>query len=633
MSRRFRLSHVLLAALLGAASSMVCRAQQPPAPAPQPGPDIAVDRRDVMIPMRDGVRLFTVILTMKTQAKAVPIMMTRTPYGVSQVGSDGYVPVAQRELAADGYVFVHQDIRGRGKSEGQFVMNRHQDPQKVDESTDTYDTIDWLLKNVPNTNGRVGVMGVSYPGWLAGVAAVNPHPALKAVSPQAPMTDTWMGDDFFHQGAFRQTFGFEYANSMEGPMSGARPARIDRYDHYDWYLQYLTLTQLADANDARKLPSWQAFSQHPTWDVFWRTKAMDSVLATPTVPVLTVGGFWDQEDMYGPIAAYKGLEPDDAQHWNHLVMGPWFHGGWSRPGGDAIGAVKFGSNTSDYFRQVIQRPWFAYYLHGTGEGRFPEAWIFESGADRWRTFDRWPPRRAAPGRVLLGAGGRLTVEVKGSDDRWRAVGDTAHRAPVTGGAPYDEYVSDPAHPVPYMPRPIDGTKWREWLVQDQRFVHNRPDVLSWESAPLQEDVVIAGDVIAHLYASTTGTDADWVVKLIDVYPDSVADDPRMGGYQLMVNADILRGRYHKGFTKATPIPANTVTHFRSNLQQQLHRFRAGHRIMVQVQSSWFPLYDRNPQTFVPSLFEAKPSDFKARTHRVWHTAQYPSHVEVGILPP
>jgi len=583
-------------------------------PAQTPSPSVfRVHRSEVRIPMRDGVSLFTVILTPEAPPGPLAIMLYRTPYRVGGVGTDSLVPIQQRELALDGYVFVYQDIRGRGLSEGEFVMNRHQDPTGVDESTDTYDTVEWLVRNLSGTNGRVGVMGVSYPGWLAGMAGVNPHPAVKAISPQAPMTDTWMGDDFFHQGAFRQTFGFEYANGMEAAMSGARRAVIDRYDRFDWYLQYTTLKQLADDNDAWKLPSWRTFAAHPAWDEFWRKKAMDSVLATPEVPVLTVGGFWDQEDLYGPIAAYKGLEPDDAKGWNHLVMGPWFHGQWSTPGGSAIGPISFGSNTADYYREHIQRPWFAYWLHDTGTRPTTEAWIFESGGNQWRTFDAWPPREATPRKLYLRENGSLSWD-----------------PPSAADEAFDEYVSDPKHPVPYMPRPIDGSHWREWLVQDQRFVHNRPDVLSWETDPLIEDVVIAGDVIAHLYASTTGTDADWVVKLIDVYPDSAAD--RLGGYQLMVNADILRGRYYRSFSEPAPIPANTVTHFRSNLQQQLYRFRRGHRIMVQVQSTWFPLYDRNPQTFVPNIFEAVPSDFTKQTHRVWRTAGYPSHIAVGVLP-
>jgi hypothetical protein len=602
----------LLASLASALSACGIAAQQ------APPLHLQVDRREAMVPMRDGVRLFTVILSPKSRSGPLPIMLTRTPYGVSGVGSDGLVPVAQRELAADGYIFVAQDIRGRGRSEGTFVMNRAPrdpaDPKGVDESTDTWDAVEWLTKNLDADNGRVGVMGVSYPGWLAGMAGVNPHPAVKAISPQAPMTDTWMGDDFFHQGAFRMSFGFEYGNSMEAAMSGARRAQIDRYDRYDWYLQYQTLQQLADANDALKLPTWRAFVDHPAYDAFWQAKAMTSVLTTPAMPVLMVGGFWDQEDLYGPIGAYKELEPDDRADHNYFVMGPWSHGQWSRPGGDALGNIRFGSNTADYYRENIQRPWFAYWLHDKGARPEPEAWVFESGGNRWRTFDAWPPREAVPARLYLRQGGRLSFDAP---------------AAATG---FDEYVSDPRSPVPYTPRPVDGTRWRQWLTEDQRFVHGRPDVLSWQTEPLTEDVVIAGDVVAHLFASTTGTDADWVVKLIDVYPDSVAGDPRMGGYQLMVNADIFRGRYWQSFSRPAPIPADSVIEFRSFLQQQLYRFPRGHRIMVQVQSTWFPLYDRNPQTFVENIFRARPEDFKAQVHRIWRTSRQPSHIAVNRLP-
>jgi len=586
--------------------------------AQQPAASLQVDRREAMIPMRDGVKLFTVILTPRSRSGLLPIMLTRTPYGVSGVGSDGLVPVAQRELAADGYIFVAQDIRGRDRSEGVFMMNRAPrdpaDPRGVDESTDTYDTVEWLTQNLDTDNGRIGVMGVSYPGWLAGMAGVDPHPAVKAISPQAPMTDTWLGDDFFHQGAFRMSFGFEYGNAMEAAMSGARRARIDRYDRYDWYLQYPTLQQLADANDAMRLPTWRNFVEHPAYDAFWQSRAMTNVLTRPVVPVLMVGGFWDQEDLYGPIGAYRTLEPRDSADQSYFVMGPWFHGGWSRPGGDALGNIRFGSNTADYYRESIQRPWFAYWLHGKGARPEPEAWVFESGGNRWRTFDAWPPREAAPAGLYLHGSGRLSFDAPADADG------------------FDEFVSDPRSPVPYAPRPIDGSRWREWLTEDQRFVHGRPDVLSWETEPLAADFVIAGDVVARLFASTTGTDADWVVKLIDVYPDTVAGDPRMGGYQLMVNADILRGRYWRSFSRPEPIPANTVVEFRSFLQQQLYRFRRGHRIMVQVQSTWFPLYDRNPQTFVPNIFHAKPGDFGAQTHRIWRTARFPSHVAVNVVP-
>ncbi len=577
-----------------------------------------LDRHDARIAVRDGAKLYAVVVAPKLPARPLPIMLVRTPYGVSGNLRAGPMSTAYAELAKDGYIFVFQDSRGTGKSEGKFVMNGAlHDPTKqpngIDEATDRYDTIAGLVNNVPNNNGRVGVMGVSYPGWLAGIAAVNPHPALKAVSPQAPMTDTWMGDDFFHQGAFRQSFGVEYATAMEWPRNMPPPFKVDRYDRYDWYLQFPTLKELGQRNGIDTLPSWTGFRTHPAWDEYWQAKAMQRVLTEPTVPVLNVGGYWDQEDVLGPQEAYRTLEKADRQKWNHIVLGPWFHGGWAGRETDTFGPMKFGMDVGLYYRSNIERPWFANWLHGAGDSTFAEAYMFEVGSNTWRTFDAWPPREAKAAKLYLRENGTLSFD-----------------APTSTGRA--SYVSDPKHPIPYIARPVDGTRWRSWLVEDQRFVHNRPDVLSWESAPLTTDLTIAGDVIAQLYASTTGTDADWVVKLIDVYPDSVAGDAKLGGYQLMVAADIMRGRYYKSFSKPRPIPANTVTPFTVDLHQQVYRFLTGHRIMVQVQSTWFPLYDRNPQTFVPNIFEAKASDFKAQTHTVHHGPKAPSHIALTVLP-
>lgn len=573
--------------------------------------DSLYDMREEMIASRDGVKLHTLVFIPKRHAEPLPLLMARTPYGIDGNKGGGFLVGSHRELAADGYIFVFQDIRGRYGSQGKFVMNA---PGLV-EANDTYDTIDWLVKNIPGNNGAMGVFGVSYPGWLAGMAGVNPHPAVKAISPQAPMTDTWLGDDFFHQGAFRQTFGLEYAWSMEAGMVNAGPLVQDRADKYDWYLKYLTLGELERATGAAKIPSWQDFKAHPAYDAFWKSKAMQTWLTEPTVPTLMVGGFWDQEDLYGPIKAYATIEAKDTKKQSFFVDGPWYHGQWSRPGADSIGNISFGMSAADWYREHVQRPWFAYYLKGKGTGAFPEAWVFESGGNAWRTFDTWPPKAATPRALYMRAGGLLSFD-----------------APTTNEEA-DAFVSDPRHPVPYMPRPIDGSGWRQWMTEDQRFVHNRPDVLAWETPALTEDVVIAGNIVARLLASTTGTDADWVVKLIDVYPDAAPSAPRMAGYQLMVASDILRGRYYKSFEKPQAIPANTVTPFNVDLHQQLYRFKKGHRIMVQVQSTWFPLYDRNPQTFVPSLFDATPADVKAQTHKVWHTPQWPSRIEVTTLAP
>jgi putative CocE/NonD family hydrolase len=574
-----------------------------------------------MIPMRDGVRLHTFVYRPAGHAEPLPFLMLRTPYGVA--GS----PARQfraylKELAEDGYVFVFQDIRGRYGSEGRFVMNRPLDPAGVDESTDTYDTVEWLLRNVPRHNGRVGVLGISYPGWLAAMAGINPHPAVKAVSPQAPMTDTWMGDDFFHHGAFRLSYGFEYSASLELSSDQSVPLPINRYDTYDWYLAQGPLANLTHLL-AGRVPTWTNFTQHPTYDAFWRDRALPTYLTRLTVPTLTVGGWWDQEDFYGALKTYQTLEKLDTAGINSLVVGPWNHGGWGRSDGDSLGRISFAQKTGAEFRGQIQAPWFAYWLKDRGPRPTEEARLFVSGSNRWRSFDSWPPRTGVTTwRLYLAPEGRIEL------------------APPKGATGFDSYMSDPAHPVPYRNRPIQvtydsrGSDWYTWLVEDQRFVHNRPDVLSYETGPLTADLTIAGPITARLFASTTGRDADWVVKLIDVYPDSVRDlSPRMGGYQLMVAGEILRGRYRNSWSRPAPLEPDRVTGFTVDLHQQSYTFRQGHRLMIQIQSSWFPLYDRNPQTWVPNIFQATASDFRAAKQKVFRTAQYPSHVEVQVVDP
>jgi putative CocE/NonD family hydrolase len=585
-------------------------------------PDTAFDCRAVMVPMRDGVQLETTVLTPRGPTDALPIIVFRTPYGVPSCPVRMIQPFF-RELAADGYVFALQNTRGRGRSEGQFVMNQPLRPAPdapgTDEATDAYDLVEWLLQSVPGNNGRVGVIGISYPGWLAEVVLAYPHPAVKAVSPQAPMTDTWMGDDFFHQGAFRMQFGFEYGWAMENRMAGLGPRSPSRYDAYDAYLEYPTLRDLYASTGADKMPTWQRFIAHPAYDSVWQARAFQRSVTGVSVPTMTVGGWWDQEDLFGPLATFTALERFDTAGVNGIVMGPWNHGGWGQPGGDSLGNLRFGEAVSDSFRLRVQAPWFAYWLKGRGDGRFPNALVFDAGINAWRTFDAWPPRDGEERKLYLREGGRIAWE-----------------APTADSA-YDEYVSDPAKPVPYRPRPIAQSGWGRWMTEDQRMVHGRPDVLSWETAPLTEDVTIAGDVRARLFASTTGSDADWVVKLIDVYPDSGlgplhATRPAMRGYQLMVASDILRGRYRRSFERAEAIPPNTVQAYSVDLHQQSYTFGRGHRIMVQVQSTWFPLYDRNPQTFVPNIFEATAADFRAQTHRIWRSARAASHVEVRVVP-
>ena len=578
---------------------------------------VRFERREAMIPMRDGVRLFTVVLVPRTSTAALPVLMSRTPYGTGGWGGTTNIDVAFKELIEDGYVFVFQDIRGQHQSEGVFIMNRPprnlRDPQAVDEATDTWDTIEWLLKNVPGTNGRVGMLGISYPGFLVNAAMVDPHPALRAMSPQAPMVDTWMGDDFFHQGAFRASYAIEWIHGRESKQSGTGPLNISRWDTYDWYLGFPSLDSLARATGAEKWPTWQRFVAHPAYDSIWQDRAVQRYLRHTTVPTLTVGGWWDQEDGFGPLASYKTLELTDTAHRSSLVVGPWFHGQWYDESGDSLADVRFGRRTGDDFR-ALQAKWFAHWLKDQGDGRFPEATVFDAGTNTWRTFDEWPAKRASRRKLYLQPGGRLAFDPP----------------PAAGGS--DSWVSDPAHPVPYRPRPIPSyVEWASWLVRDQRFVDDRPDVRSWETSPLDADVTIAGDIVATLFASTTGSDADWVVKLIDVYPDSGVDRAAMRGYELMVQGEIMRGRYREGFDRPKAITPNAVLPYTVDLHQQAYTFRKGHRIMVQVQSTWFPLYDRNPQTFVPNIFRARVSDYKAQTHAVHHAARYPSHVEVQVL--
>ncbi len=594
---------------------------QPVAPAPA----AAFARTEVMIPMRDGVKLFAVIMSPRTESGPLPILLTRTPYGARGWADDAPAPPNLQALAADGYVFVQEDIRGRNRSEGEFVMNRPNresgDSASTDESTDTYDTVEWLIQHVPANNGKVGILGISYPGWLTEEALIGPHPAVKAVSPQAPMTDTWLGDDFFHQGAFRQSYGFEYGWGMEAGGAGAGPMPITRHDTFEWYLSFPSLAALTDSTGALRIPTWRRFVEHPAYDSVWQRRAFQRVVRRLTVPTLTVGGFWDQEDLFGPQATFAALARLDTAGLNHLVIGPWSHGQWGYPGGDRLGNIAFGSATSDTFLIRIEAPWFAFWLKGTGNGRFPEAELFDAGERRWRAFDAWPPPDATPRGLYFHPDGVLSFD------------------PQTRGAGYDEYLSDPAHPVPYRPRPVEetyspGSRWDRWMTEDQRFVDGRPDVLTWQTAPLDRDVTIAGPVTAKLFASTTGSDADWVVKLIDVYPDSLGAgaEPLLEGYELMVAGDIMRGRYRRSWERPEPIPRGVAQEYAVDLHQQLYTFKRGHRIMVQVQSTWFPLYDRNPQTFVPNIFLAPPSAYRAETMRIWRSGDRPSHVEVMVLP-
>jgi len=581
----------------------------------------ALDETEVMIPMRDGVRLHTTIHVPKDVSADLPIMFVRTPYGIAgagrSLGSGG-----SAELVADGYIFVFQDIRGRYTSEGQFVMLRQmrdkRDPKAIDESTDTYDTIEWLLKNVPHNNGRVGMMGTSYPGWLTVVAMLDPHPALKAVSPQASPADMFIGDDFHHGGAFRLAYGFEYAAMMESSKERAA-FQFDQPDTYDWWLKLGSLAHINERYLNRKIPSWNDFVNHASYDTFWQRQAVKPYVDRVTVPTLSVAGWWDQEDFYGPITIYELLEKYDKNNQNFLVVGPWNHGGWSNPTWQRFGPMDFGVPVSAEYRKTILAPWFAYWLKGKGKLDLAEATTYQAGTNAWQKHDSWPPRSGVTTRRLyFGANRQLSFD--------RPTDASPNAA--------DSYVSDPANPVPYRRRPIpptfgQGSSWSRWLMDDQRFLKDRNDVLSWQTAPLSDDVVISGEIAAHLFASTTGSDADWAVKLIDVYPETTSDST-LAGYQLMVANDILRGRFRKSYERPEAITPNRVEEFVVDLHTQDYRFKKGHRIMVQVQSSWFPLIDRNPQTFVPNIFEAKDSDFRAQTHKIYRSRESASYVQVAV---
>ncbi len=598
-------------------------------------------KRDVMIPMRDGVKLHTVILVPRA-ARGAPILLTRTPYDATELTSHAQSahlgPILQGyDNATDvivegGYIRVVQDVRGKHGSEGDYVMNRPlhgpQNPTPVDHATDTYDTIDWLVKNVPETNGKVGILGISYDGFLPLMALVNPHPALKVAVPMNPMVDGWMGDDWFHNGAFRQQ-NMPYIWEQEATRDSKAKWWTSHFDDYDEWMAAGSAGEMGRRHGLEQVGFWRKILEHPTYDAFWRDQAMDKLLgARPLgVPVMLVHGLWDQEDIYGPVAVYKALEPKDTDNDRvFLVLGPWYHG-QQIADGSTLGALRFSSDTALVFRREILAPFLARYLKdGAPRGDVAPVNAFETGTNTWRRLSAWPSGcvsgcavKATP--LYLGAGLKA-----------------GFAAPAAGEAAFDEYVSDPAKPVPFRARPIQpvgyqdkGLTWPLWLVDDQREASGRPDVLAFVSEPLTAPVKISGQPIANLVASTSGSDADWVVKLIDVYPDEVAGQPRMGGYQLAVSADILRGRYRESFETAAPIPSDKPLPYRFALPPANHVFLPGHRIMVQVQSSWFPLYDRNPQTFVPSIFWARPADYRKATQRIYHAPGQASYVELPVV--
>jgi len=602
-------------------------------------------RRVVMIPMRDGVRLHAVILVPKG-AKGAPILLTRTPYDAdaqtNQAASAHLGPTlsgydnATDVIVEGGYIRVVQDVRGKYGSEGDYVMTRPLhgplNPTPVDHSTDTYDTIDWLVKNVPESNGRVGILGISYDGFLPLMALVNPHSALKVAVPMNPMVDGWMGDDWFHNGAFREQ-NMPYVYEQEATRDNKVKWWTNHFDDYDLFMEAGSAGELGRRHGLEQVGFWRKILEHPSYDAFWQQQAMDKILAAQPlkVPVMFVHSLWDQEDIYGAPALYKALKPkDSANDKVFLVMGPWHHG-QEIEDASALGALKFGSDTGLYFRREILAPFLAQYLKdGAPKSDVAPVNAYETGTNTWRRLNAWPSGCASgcsikPMALNLATPGKLYLTP--------APGPGAGEASSGGGRQYEEYVSDPAKPVPFRARPSqpvgysNGLTWPQWLVDDQREASGRPDVLVFTSDPLTAPLKISGQPVANLLASTSGTDSDWVVKVIDVYPDEVAGQPPMGGYELMVSADIFRGRYRESLETPKPIAADKPLLYRFNLPTANHVFLPGHRIMVQVQSSWFPLYDRNPQTFVPNIFWAKPEDYRKATQRVYHT----SFIELPVV--
>jgi putative CocE/NonD family hydrolase len=597
-------------------------------------------RRDVMIAMRDGVKLHTVILVPRG-AKNAPILLTRTPYDATDLTSHehsshlgpslhGY-DNALEVILEGGYIRVVQDVRGKYGSEGDYVMNRPLhgplNPTAVDHSTDTYDTIDWLVKNIPESNGKVGIIGISYDGFTPLMALVNPHPALKVSVPMNPMVDGWMGDDWFHYGAFRE-MNLPYIYEQDATRKNDEFWWTSHYDDYDMYLQAGSAGELGRSRGLEQVGFWRKLVEHPSYDSFWQLQAVDKIIAAQPlkVPMMLVASLWDQEDIYGAIAVYKAVKPKDAGNDKvFLAIGPWYHGQEIRDG-SALGAVRFDSDTALYFRREILAPFLAHYLKDDApKSDVAPVTAFETGTNTWRRLPAWPAGCASgcsvkPTPMYLNAGSKLSFT-----------------APAASETSFDEYVSDPAKPVPFNGRPsfpvgfAGNVPWHNWLTSDQREISGRPDVISFVTDTLTAPVKISGQAVANLIASTSGTDSDWVVKLIDLYPDEVGAQPEMGGYQLMVAADIFRGRYRESLETPKALAPDKPLLYRFALPTANHVFLPGHRIMVQIQSTWFPLYDRNPQTFVPNIFWAKPADFRKATQRIYHAPGQATFIELPLV--
>ncbi len=586
-------------------------------------------KAEYMIPMRDGIKLYTQVYSPKNENQNYPILLFRTPYSIGCYEADSF-PLylgPNRAYAKEGFIFVYQDVRGKFKSEGEFVVMRphrknKQSSQDIDESSDTYDTIEWLLKNVPNHNGRVGQWGISYPGFQTVMGMIDAHPALKASSPQASPSDMWIGDDFHHNGAFRLMYTFSWLSRNAQSRSGSTEKRVVGFDYgtpdgYQFFLELGPISQVDKKFFHGRVPTWNEYMEHGNYDDYWKKQNMLPFLEDIDHAVLNVAGWFDAEDFFGPMSIYNTIEEKNPQNKSILVVGPWLHGGWARMDGDSLGNIQFDSKTGEYFREKVELPFFNYYLKNKGSLDLSEALVFVTGLNQWKSYNHWPPEKTEEKNLYLRADGKLFFE------------------PPYEEGENDSFISDPHKPVPYTAeiRTIQG---HLWMVEDQRFAARRPDVLVYQTDILTEDLTIAGPLIASLYVSTTGTDADWVVKLIDVYPGDAPDnkpnpcDVRMGHFQMLVGGDVFRGKYRNSYEHPEPFVPNKITKIEYDLRDKCHCFKKGHRIMIQIQSTWFPLIDRNPQKFT-DIYHAQEFDFQKATHRVYRSLEYPSHLKIRVL--
>ncbi len=589
-------------------------------------------KKEYQIPMRDGAKLFTSVFFPKDQSVKYPILINRTPYDVAPYGDNRFPDKYTREwkhLAEEGFIFVFQDVRGKFMSEGDYENMRpyikdKSSPNDVDESSDTHDTIDWLIKNIPGHNGKVGLWGISYPGFYAAMSLNESHPALVAVSPQAPIADWFIGDDFHHHGAVWLPHAFNFMAVFDVPRDSLTKSWPPRFDHKtpDGYRFFLKMGPLANTNKLyfrNEHPFWNDFMEHPNYDAFWQARSSLNHFEHVKPAVLVVGGWFDAENLFGALNTYKTIEKKNPDANNVFVMGPWYHGGWVRSDGDSLGNICFGSKTGAYYIENIELPFFKHYLKGEGDINLPEAQVFETGSNQWRSYESWPPKNAEKAKLYLRAEGSISMEKPAKSGKNR----------------YDEYVSNPSKPVPFTAEIATGMP-RTYMVEDQRFASTRPDVLVYESEILQEDVTVAGPLFPELYVSTSGTDCDWIVKLIDVYPDTLKEtvpggcNVKMGGFQMLVRGDVMRSRYRNSFEKPEPMQPNTVTKIKWETPDINHAFLKGHKIMIQIQSSWFPLVDRNPQKYV-NIYQAVEDDFQKAVQRIYHSSEYPSSINVSLM--